>query len=222
MPTRKVSKKASTKKTKARRGKSASKRGAKKHAAGGAGLAPAGFLLVNMIPKSLSGETNQDSEPHLTVNPANPNQIIGTAFSPNPGGGPFAPVYMSLDGGNTWALNPSCPARQPVLLALAISRRASIAVRLDFMLPSCDRVLGIWNSCAQARRLVQLPWPYCNQDPVPISHTHMPRRFRVGPAPVEMSYTSVKTISLRREVKRKQLINHSTPRVPRPHFLLSG
>jgi len=61
-------------------------------------------------PKSLSGETNQDSEPHLTVNPANPLQIIGTAFSPNPGGGAFAPLYMSLDGGITWALNPIVPS----------------------------------------------------------------------------------------------------------------
>lgn len=76
----------------------------------GDGQAPAGFLLVNMIPKSLSGETNQDSEPHLTVNTANAQQIIGTAFSPNPGGGSRAPVYASQDGGNTWKLNAIVPS----------------------------------------------------------------------------------------------------------------
>jgi hypothetical protein len=76
----------------------------------GAGQAPAGFFLVNMIPKSLSGETNQDSEPHLTVNAANAQQIIGTAFSPNPGGGSRAPVYVSQDGGDTWKLNAIVPS----------------------------------------------------------------------------------------------------------------
>lgn len=102
---KKTTKKSASKKTT----KSAAKKKSKKKA--GVGLAPTGLLLVNMIPKSLSGETNQDSEPHLTVNPANPLQIIGTAFSPNPGGGAFAPVYMSLDGGNSWALNPIVPSR---------------------------------------------------------------------------------------------------------------
>jgi hypothetical protein len=49
-------------------------------------------LVVNMVPKSLSGETNQDSEPHLTVNPTNPLQIVGTAFTPAPAAGPNAPL----------------------------------------------------------------------------------------------------------------------------------
>src|SRR5258708_27917637 len=65
--------------------------------------------VVNMIPKSLSGETNQDSEPNLAVNPNNPNQIVGTAFTPNPSGGSFAPIYVSSDGGQTWALNAIVP-----------------------------------------------------------------------------------------------------------------
>lgn len=106
---KRTTKKSASKKTKARTTSGAAKQRTKKKKTA-AGLAPTGFLLVNMIPKSLSGETSQDSEPHLTVNPANPKQIIGTAFSPNPGGGAFAPVYMSLDGGNTWALNPIVPS----------------------------------------------------------------------------------------------------------------
>jgi len=65
--------------------------------------------LVNMVPASRSGETNQDSEPTLTINPANPNQIVGTAFTwDNLAGGamlgPNAPIYASEDGGQTWYL----------------------------------------------------------------------------------------------------------------------
>src|SRR4026208_1432039 len=99
---KKTTKKSSSKKTTAARKKSKKK--------AGVGLAPAGFLLVNMIPNSLSGETNQDSEPHLTVNPANALQIIGTAFSPNPGGGHRAPVYASTNGGDTWRVNGIVPS----------------------------------------------------------------------------------------------------------------
>lgn len=61
--------------------------------------------VVNMIPNSLSGETFQDSEPQLTVDPENHRTIIGTAFTPPPGGGPNAPLYVSLDGGHTWGLD---------------------------------------------------------------------------------------------------------------------
>src|SRR5215831_16432982 len=68
------------------------------------------LLLVNMIPKSLSGEEEQDSEPMLTVNPNNPQQLVGTAFTPNPMGGNLAPVYISADGGQTWTLNAIVPA----------------------------------------------------------------------------------------------------------------
>lgn len=72
---------------------------------------PANLLLVNMIPNSLSGETEQDSEPMLAVNHNNPQQLVGTAFTPNPMGGSstLAPVYVSTDGGNTWTLNAIVP-----------------------------------------------------------------------------------------------------------------
>lgn len=43
--------------------------------------------VVNIIPRSLSGETNQDSEPNIAVNPANPLQIAASAFTPSPMGG---------------------------------------------------------------------------------------------------------------------------------------
>ena len=65
--------------------------------------------VVNMMPKALSGETNQDSEPNLAVNPNNPLQIAATAFTPNPSGGTLAPIFVSTDGGATWALNAIVP-----------------------------------------------------------------------------------------------------------------
>jgi len=65
--------------------------------------------VVNMVPQSLSGETNQDSEPMLAVNPTNPLELVGTAFTPDPLGGANAPVYVSTDGGNTWVLNTIVP-----------------------------------------------------------------------------------------------------------------
>jgi hypothetical protein len=61
--------------------------------------------VVNMIPKSLSGETNQDSEPQITVNPEDVRMIIGTAFTPDPAHGPQCPVYASFDGGHTFTLD---------------------------------------------------------------------------------------------------------------------
>jgi hypothetical protein len=71
--------------------------------------------VINMIPNVLSAETNQDSEPNLAVNPANPAQIAGSAFTPNPTIGPApnttAPIYVSSDGGFTWALNNIVPSQ---------------------------------------------------------------------------------------------------------------
>jgi hypothetical protein len=66
--------------------------------------------VVNMIPPSLSGESNQDSEPNIAVNPANPLQIAASAFTPNPMGGPTAPIYVSTDGGDSWTLNNIVPS----------------------------------------------------------------------------------------------------------------
>ena len=68
--------------------------------------------LVNMIPNSLSGETGQDSEPNLTVNPANPSQMAGSAFTSNPtAGASTAPIFVSQDGGLTWLLNNIVPSQ---------------------------------------------------------------------------------------------------------------
>jgi hypothetical protein len=66
--------------------------------------------VVNMIPNAQSNETNQDSEPNLAVNPANPQQMAGSAFTPDPAGGANAPIFVSIDGGATWAMNNIVPS----------------------------------------------------------------------------------------------------------------
>src|SRR5258705_312640 len=66
--------------------------------------------VVNMIPFSLSGEVNQDSEPHLAINPSNPRHIAASAFTPDPLDGPNAPIFVSNDGGSTWLLNSILPS----------------------------------------------------------------------------------------------------------------
>lgn len=61
--------------------------------------------VVNMIPKSLSGETNQDSEPFLAVDNQVTRRMAGSAFTPNPfGTSGNAPIYVSTNNGNTWQL----------------------------------------------------------------------------------------------------------------------
>src|SRR2546428_2432692 len=95
------------KKTSAKRGRRpASRRRAESKATSG----PGSVFLIDMIPKSISDESAQDSEPHLTVNPANPKQIVGTAFTPDPAGGAMAPIYISSDAGQTWKLNSIVPS----------------------------------------------------------------------------------------------------------------
>ena len=63
------------------------------------------ITVVNIIPKLSSGETNQDSEPNLAVNPANPLEMAATAFTPSPNGSATdSPIFFSSDGGNNWQL----------------------------------------------------------------------------------------------------------------------
>jgi hypothetical protein len=65
--------------------------------------------VVNMIPNSLSGETQRDSEPSVAVNPANPLRIAASAFTPDPGNSGSGPIFVSTDGGVTWVLNVVLP-----------------------------------------------------------------------------------------------------------------
>jgi hypothetical protein len=72
-------------------------------------MAVSTLRVVNMIPAALSGETSQDSEPNLAVDPQNPQRMVATAFTRDPLGGPRAPVFLSTDGGQTWQLRSIVP-----------------------------------------------------------------------------------------------------------------
>ncbi|HKG78398.1 MAG TPA: VCBS repeat-containing protein [Pyrinomonadaceae bacterium] len=75
-------------------------------------LSPA-VRVVNMVPPTLSGETSQDSEPFLALNPDFPRRMAGTAFTPNPGYPTIttpAPVYLSQNSGSSWVLNTIVPS----------------------------------------------------------------------------------------------------------------
>lgn len=67
--------------------------------------------VVNIIPRAMSGETNQDSEPNLAVNPSKTRHIAASAFTPNPFGGPNAPIFTSTDGGRTWVVVANVPSQ---------------------------------------------------------------------------------------------------------------
>src|SRR5437870_5204589 len=87
------------------------RRPARRPAARAVATAPTpAVLVVSMIPRSLSGEEHQDSEPTIAVNPADPRQIAASASAPEPSEGPRAPMYVSTDGGQTWTLNSIVPS----------------------------------------------------------------------------------------------------------------
>ncbi len=73
-------------------------------------------LLVNMTPNSRSGETNQDAEPTIAVDPNDFKRMAGAAFTwDNLTGGPMvtaaAPIFVSTDRGLTWALANIIPSK---------------------------------------------------------------------------------------------------------------
>ena len=70
------------------------------------------ITVINMVPHERSGEDAEDSEPSLAVNFANPFDLVGTAFTPEPMGS-NAPIYYSTDGGATWYLNPILMGNEP-------------------------------------------------------------------------------------------------------------
>jgi len=77
--------------------------------------ASAQITLVNVVPQARSGETNQDSEPTVAVNPANPLHLAASAFTwdnlnAGPMTGNMAPIYVSTDGGATWSMVLNVPS----------------------------------------------------------------------------------------------------------------
>ena len=69
--------------------------------------------LVDIMPESLSGETENDSEPNIAVNPAHPRQIAVSAFTREPmRRSDRAPIFVSTDAGNSWSLRSILRSRQ--------------------------------------------------------------------------------------------------------------
>ncbi len=126
------------------------KRGSKAKPKSKAKKAAGQVLVVNMIPKSLSGESHQDSEPTIAVNPKNPLQIAASAFTPDPSNGPRAPIYISTDGGNNWTLNSIVPstvadgsATEDITVAFGSSSNILYAGILRFPVPQNETRLNI-------------------------------------------------------------------------------
>ncbi|MFZ1009677.1 MAG: hypothetical protein WAN65_22755, partial [Candidatus Sulfotelmatobacter sp.] len=71
------------------------------------------FTIRDIMPQSHSDETNQDSEPSIGVNLADPTQIVISTFTPPDPGQVNGPVFYSEDGGASWHLSFIVPGGEP-------------------------------------------------------------------------------------------------------------
>ncbi|HEY0783095.1 MAG TPA: hypothetical protein VGE98_11605, partial [Thermoanaerobaculia bacterium] len=95
-----------------------------------AAAAPALFAqvkVVDMIPQALSDETNFDTEPYVTVNPANPKLVAATAFLITPFGSPNGPLLVSTDAGSTWTTQNVLPSSSGGLNTFDVTIRFNTA-----------------------------------------------------------------------------------------------
>ncbi|MDB5339327.1 MAG: BNR/Asp-box repeat protein, partial [Planctomycetaceae bacterium] len=65
------------------------------------------ITVVDIIPRAQSGETNQDSEASLAINPRNTHELVASTVTPSQGfcGTRRAPVFVTSDEGNNWVLS---------------------------------------------------------------------------------------------------------------------
>ena len=73
---------------------------------------PPTVMVVDIIPASLSKETDPNSEPNLAVNPAHPSQIAASAYLPEPMGGNMSTILVSINGGTIWTCRSTVPTKK--------------------------------------------------------------------------------------------------------------
>jgi uncharacterized repeat protein (TIGR01451 family) len=66
------------------------------------------LVVNNTDPNLTNTDTFNDGETSITANPANPNEVVVTAFSG--GWGANAPLWQTTDGGNNWTKQFTIPA----------------------------------------------------------------------------------------------------------------
>lgn len=126
------------------------------------------ITVINMIPNTLSGETQRDSEPNVTVNPANPQQIAASAFTPDPASSGNAPIFVSTDGGATWALNVVLPGGNKTgdtTLRFATNSnviyagilRSDVALQMNILRAASFTAPGVWTTLV-SRGSEDQPW----------------------------------------------------------------
>ena len=80
-------------------------------------LVPSIFIVDTVVnntdPNLTNTDTFNDGESSITVNPANPNEIVVTAFSGALG--EDAPLWQSTDGGHIWTKSRTIPAPPGVM-----------------------------------------------------------------------------------------------------------
>jgi hypothetical protein len=77
----------------------------------GAGTRTPQVTVVDIIPESLSGESDNDSEPNIAVNPNKRTEIAVSAFTREPmRRADRAPIFISTDGGDSWSLHSIFPS----------------------------------------------------------------------------------------------------------------
>ncbi len=123
--------------------------------------------IVNAVPNDHSNETNNDSEPNIAVNPANPNQMAITAFTPPDAGLTNGPIFYSTDRGENWSLlfnvpgNGSrdqtiafAPSSNELYMATLRNDSSPITLNVD---RSADPTTGAFPSIENRTKLDQ-PW----------------------------------------------------------------
>jgi hypothetical protein len=115
-----------------------------------------------MIPQSQSNETNDDSETNIAVSPADPRIVGATAFTATP----TAVIFLSSDGGETWAEAGIVPVSTGDYNA-KFSRNALYGGNLDPALPCASLGMEVFRSTNpfSGAVMTQVDAPPCADQP---------------------------------------------------------